>query len=111
VKTGKLRALATTGARRSGLLPEVPTVQEAGVPGYVEGNWQAVLVPAKTPRTIVDRLHQELVRIIKSPDITAQILKVGADVIASTPEETDARIRTDLKKYAQVIQRLDIRPE
>jgi tripartite-type tricarboxylate transporter receptor subunit TctC len=106
-----MRVLAATGEKRIAQMPNVPTVQEAGVPGYVEGNWQAVLVPAKTPRAIVNRLHQELVRIVKSPDVTAQIVKVGADVIASTPEETDALIQTDLKKYAQVIQRLNIKPE
>ena len=106
-----MRVLAATGEKRIAQMPSVPTVQEAGVPGYVEGNWQAVLVPAKTPRTIVNRLHQELVRTVKSPDITAQILKVGADVIASTPEATDALIQADLKKYAQVIQRLNIKLE
>ncbi len=111
VASGRMRVLAATGEKRVAQMPNVPTVQEAGVPGYVEGNWQAVLVPAKTPRAIVNRLHQELVRIVKSPDVAAQILKVGADVIASTPEETDALIQTDLKKYAQVIQRLNIKPE
>ena len=111
IKSGRIRVLATTGEKRIGQLPDVPTVQEAGVPGYVEGNWQAVLVPAKTPQPIVARLHQELVRAIKLPDVTAQIQLVGADVIASTPEQTAALIRTDLKKYAEVIKRLNIKAE
>jgi len=71
----------------------------------------AVLVPAKTPRAIVTRLNQELVRVIRLPDITAQILQVGADVIASSPEETDKLVRADLKKYADVIRKLNIKPE
>src|SRR5215510_2324049 len=92
VGSGRMKVLAATGQKRIAQMPEVPTVQEAGVPGYIEGNWQAVLVPAKTPRTIVNRLHQELVRIVKSSDISAQIVKVGADVIANTPEETNALV-------------------
>ena len=111
VKSGRMRVLAVTGEKRIAQLPNVPTVQEAGVPGYVEGNWQAVLVPAKTPRPIVNRLSQELVRIIKTPEISAQIVQVGADVIANTPEETAALIQTDLKKYAAVIKRLNIKPD
>jgi tripartite-type tricarboxylate transporter receptor subunit TctC len=92
-------------------MPDVPTVKEAGVPGYVEGNWQAVLVPAKTPRPLVNRLNQELVRIVRSTDVSAQIVKVGADVIASSPDETNALIQADLRKYAEVIRRLNIKPE
>ena len=111
VKSGRMRVLAVTGAKRIGQMPDVPTVVEAGVPGYVEGNWQAVLVPSKTPRGIITRLNQELVRIIRLPDITAQILQVGADVIASSPEETNKLIQTDLKKYAEVIRKLNIKPE
>ena len=111
VKSGRMRVIAATGEKRIAQMPDVPTAQEAGVPGYVEGNWQAVLVPSKTPRPIVNRLNQELVRIIKLPDVTAQILQVGADVIANTPEQTDALIRTDLKKYAEVIKKLNIKPE
>lgn len=111
LKSGRMRVLAVTGERRIAQMPEVPTVSEAGVPGYVEGNWQAVLVPAKTPRAIINRLNQDLVRVIKTPEITAQIRQVGADVIASSSEDTAALIRTDLKKYAEVIRKLDIKPE
>jgi tripartite-type tricarboxylate transporter receptor subunit TctC len=111
IKSGRMRVLAVTGSKRIAQMPEVPTVSEAGLPDYVEGNWQAVLVPAKTPRPIVDRLNQELVRIIKLPDISAQIRQVGADVIASTPDEAAALVRNDLKKYAEVIKRLNIKVE
>ena len=111
IKSGRMKILAVTGVKRIAQMPEVPTVSEAGVPGYVEGNWQAVLVPSKTPRPVVSRLNQELVRIVKTPEISAQILQVGADVIASTPDETGALIRNDLKKYADVVKRLNIRAE
>ena len=106
-----MKVLAVTGVKRIAQMPEVPTVSEAGVPGYVEGNWQAVLVPSKTPRPVINRLNQELVRIVKTPEISAQILQVGAEVIASTPDETGMLIRNDLKKYADVIKQLNIKAE
>ena len=109
LKTGRIKVLGVTGLKRIASMPDVPTVSEAGVSGYEEGNWQAVLVPSKTPRPIVTKLSQELVRIVKAPDISGQILQVGADVIASTPEETGTLIRNDLKKYADVIKTLNIK--
>jgi tripartite-type tricarboxylate transporter receptor subunit TctC len=111
IKSGRMRVLAVTGEKRVAQLPNVPTVSESGVPGYVEGNWQAVLAPAKTPQAVITRLNQELVRIIRTPEITAQILQVGADVIANSPEDTAALIRGDLKKYAAVVKRLNIKME
>ena len=111
LKSGKIRVLAATGTKRVPALPDVPTVAEAGLPGFEEGNWQAVLVPSKTPRPIVNKLNQELVRIVKLPDITEQILRVGAGVIANTPEESTAIVREDMKKYAVVIKALNIHVE
>jgi tripartite-type tricarboxylate transporter receptor subunit TctC len=111
VKSGRIRVLAATGRKRVPALPEVPTVDETGLRGFEEGNWQAVLVPSRTPRPIVNRLNQELVRILRMPDVTEQIVRVGADVIANTPEEAAATVREDLKKYAQVIKALNIRLE
>ncbi len=111
LKSGKIRVLAATGTKRVPALPDVPTVAEAGVPGFEEGNWQAVLVPSKTPRPIVSKLNQELVRIVKLPDITEQILRVGAEVIANSPDESTAIVRNDIKKYADVIKALNIRVE
>lgn len=111
VKSGRIRILAATGSKRVPSLPDVPTVAEVGVPGFEEGNWQAVLVPSRTPRPIVNRLNQELVRIVRTPDITEQILRVGADVIANSPDESSATVRGDLKKYAVVIKALNIRLE
>ncbi|MBI4203461.1 MAG: tripartite tricarboxylate transporter substrate binding protein [Betaproteobacteria bacterium] len=109
VKSGRMRVLAVTGLKRIPALPAVPTVAEAGVPGFEEGNWQAVLVPSRTPRPVVNKLNQELVRIVRTPDVSEQIRRVGADVIANTPEEAAAIVKTDLKKYAEVIKALNIR--
>jgi tripartite-type tricarboxylate transporter receptor subunit TctC len=109
VKSEKIRILGVTGLKRVPGLPDVPTVSEAGVPGFEEGNWQAVLVPSRTPRPIVNRLNQELVRILRTADVSGQILRVGADVIANTPDEAAAIVKTDLKKYADVIKALNIR--
>ncbi len=109
LKSGRIRVIAVTGRSRIAAMPDVPTVAEAGVPGYVEGNWQMVLVPAGTPRPVITKLSQEIARILKTPDITAQILLTGSDVIASTPAESAALMRTDLKKYGELIRKLDIR--
>ena len=111
VKSGRIRVLAATGRKRVPSLPEVPTVDEAGLRGFEEGNWQMVLVPSRTPRPIVSRLNQELVRIVKTPEVSEQIVRVGADVIANTPDDSAATLRTDLKKYAEVIKALNIRLE
>ena len=109
LKSGRIRVLGVTGRERIAAMPDIPTVSEAGVPGYVEGNWQMVLVPAQTPKPIIAKLSQEIARIVKTPDITAQILLTGSDVIASTPAESAALMRTDLKKYGELIKALDIR--
>lgn len=111
LKSQRIRVLAATGRKRVPALPEIPTVAEAGVPGFEEGNWQAVLVPSKTPPPVVSKLNQELVRIVRTPDVSEQIQRVGADVLANTPEEAAAIVKTDLKKYAQVIKSLNIRVE
>jgi tripartite-type tricarboxylate transporter receptor subunit TctC len=109
LKSGRIRVLGVTGRERIASMPDVPTVAEAGVPGYVEGNWQMVLVPAGTPRPVIAKMSQEIVRILKTPDVTAQILLTGSDLIASTPAESTAMMRADLKKYGDLIRTLDIR--
>lgn len=111
VKSGRIRILAVTGNKRVPALPDILTVSEAGLPGFEEGNWQCVLVPSKTPRPIVNRLNQELVRIVKLPDITEQIVRTGSDVIANSPEESSATVRQDIRKYAVVIKALNIKVE
>jgi len=111
VKSGKLKALGVTGRKRLAALPDVPTVDEAGVPGYVEGNWQGVLAPGATPRPIVSRLHQDIVRVLRLPELGGRFLKDGVEVIGNTPEEFAAIIRSDVRKYAELVRRAGIRAE
>ena len=103
VKQGKLRPLGVTGLKRIATLSAVPTVAEAGLPGYEEGAWQGVLVPAGTPRTTVMRLNQDIVRVVKAHDTSERIADVGAYVVANTPEEFAAAIKADIQKYAKLV--------
>ncbi|MCE2980619.1 MAG: Bug family tripartite tricarboxylate transporter substrate binding protein [bacterium] len=109
--SARLRVLAVTGTKRIAALPDVPTVSESGVPDYVEGNWQMVLVPARTPGPLIERLNTELVRILRTPELTASIQQTGSDVMANSPAESAALIRADLVRYGRVIRALDIRPD
>jgi tripartite-type tricarboxylate transporter receptor subunit TctC len=111
LKSGRIRVLGVTGRERIASMPDIPTIAQSGVPGYVEGNWQMVLVPAGTPRPIINKLSQEIVRILKTPDVTAQILLTGSDLIANTPAESTALVKTDLKRYGDLIKALDIRAD
>src|SRR5215212_542254 len=86
VKGGRVRALATTGAKRSPALPELPTVAESGVPGYENSSWSAVAGPAGMPRPVVTRLHKDIVEILRLPDVQQKHAEVGAEIVASTPE-------------------------
>jgi tripartite-type tricarboxylate transporter receptor subunit TctC len=110
-KEGRLRPLGITGMKRMAALPDVPTIAEAGVPGYEEGAWQGVLVPAATPRAMVARLNQDLVRTIKAHEISERIVDSGAYVVASTPEEFSAAIKADIEKYAKLVKAAGIRAD
>jgi tripartite-type tricarboxylate transporter receptor subunit TctC len=110
-KAGKLRPIGVTGLKRLAALPDVPTIAEAGVPGYEEGAWQGVLVPAGTPRTMITRLNQDFVRILKGRDTSERIADVGAYVIANTPEEFAAAIKADIQKYAKLVKAAGIRAD
>jgi tripartite-type tricarboxylate transporter receptor subunit TctC len=102
IKSGKLRALATTGAQRSALLPELPTIADAGVPGYEVISWFGMLAPAATPRPIVDRLHAQIVRSLQMPDVKERCAAVGLELVGSTPAELNAFVRQDMAKWAKV---------
>lgn len=103
VKTGKLRALAVTTATRSAALPDVPTVAEAGVPGYEASVWFGVLAPAKTPAAIVHRLNREIVAVLKRPDVRAQLAAQGVEPVGDTPDHFAQVMRADMRKYAAII--------
>jgi tripartite-type tricarboxylate transporter receptor subunit TctC len=102
VKAGRLRMIAMTGATRSPAIPDVPTVAESGVPGYETGSWYGVVVPAGTPKPIVDRLSKEIATIAKSPEVAHQLSSDAAIPIGSTPEEFGRWIRTELARWAKV---------
>ena len=103
VKSGRLRAIAMTGAKRSAAIPNVPTVAESGVPGYETGSWYGVVVPAGTPRAAIDRLSREIQTIVKSPDFTAKLNEEAVIPVGSTPEAFDKHIRSELARWAKVI--------
>ncbi|MDB5864542.1 MAG: hypothetical protein JWO70_2348 [Betaproteobacteria bacterium] len=111
VRSGRIRPIGVSGRSRMAALPQVPTILEGGLPGYDEGNWQGIFVPAQTPRAVVNKLNQELVRILKAADVTDSVRRVGGNVIASTPEEFGAVVRADLKKYAALVKAVGIRAD
>jgi tripartite-type tricarboxylate transporter receptor subunit TctC len=108
-RAGRLTLLAVSTARRSAALPEVPTVEEAGVTGYAVGLWNGVLAPAKTPPEIVARLNAELVAMLDLPDVREALAKQGAEPTRSTPDEFTAQIKIDLATWAKVVKEGGIR--
>ena len=109
VKTGKVRAIAVTSARRSPAVPDVPTVAESGVPGYEAIAWQGLVAPAGTPRPIITRINAEFVKVLKQPDTIAKLNEQGYETVASTPEFFAQHIRTELVKWTKVIKAAGIK--
>jgi tripartite-type tricarboxylate transporter receptor subunit TctC len=99
----QVRALGTTGRKRSSVLPDVPTVAEAGVPGYEATIWIGVMAPVATPSAIVAKLNAEIVKVVERPDIGAMWAKQGAEPMAMSPAEFDAFLRADIEKWAKVV--------
>jgi tripartite-type tricarboxylate transporter receptor subunit TctC len=111
VKTGKFRALAVSGAQRSALAPEVPTMAEAGVPGVAYVVWFGMFAPAKTPKTIVAKLNTQVTRILAEPEIARRLESQGMEPRASTPEALTQLMREDTARWKQVIETAKIRIE
>jgi tripartite-type tricarboxylate transporter receptor subunit TctC len=103
VKAGKIRALAVSTTKRSAAVPDLPTIAEAGVPGYDSGSWFGLLAPAKTPKAVVDQLSAESARILKLPEVSKRISELGAEPVGSTPEQFAELIKTEIAKWAKVI--------
>jgi tripartite-type tricarboxylate transporter receptor subunit TctC len=103
VRAGKLRALAITGAKRSPLVPELPTIAESGVPGYEASGWFGVIAPAATPRDVVSRLSAALIKGIMEADARERLAALGGEVVSNTPAEFAARIRGDLAKWRKLV--------
>ena len=111
VRAGKLKALAVSSKRRSALAPEVPTVDEAGVPGYDVTVWFGVLTVAGTPREVVQRLNAEIVKILTSPEVRERFGKSGIDVVAGTSEQFGAFLNAEVARWAKVIREADIKAD
>jgi tripartite-type tricarboxylate transporter receptor subunit TctC len=111
VKAGKARAIATSAEKRSPVAPDVPTIAESGVPNYNEGAFHGVVAPAGVPKAVIERLHVEIVKAMKSQEVLSRLTAEGAEVVASSPQEFAARIRSDVEKWARVIKAAGIKPE
>ncbi len=111
VKSGKLRALGVTSAKRSQSLPDLPSIAEAGVKGYEVSTWYGVLAPARTPKTIVTRLHGEIIKLLAVADTKEKLLAQGFEPVGSTPDEFGAYIKSEIAKWAKVIKTAKIKAE
>jgi tripartite-type tricarboxylate transporter receptor subunit TctC len=103
VKAGKIRGLAVTAAKRAAVMPDLPTIAEAAVPGYSSGSWFGLVAPAGTPRPVIDKLAVETQRILKLPDVAERISGLGAEAAGGTPEQFGAYIKSEIAKWAKVI--------
>ena len=110
LRAGKMRPVGVSAAKRSPLLPDVPTIAEA-VPGYEATNWFSLLAPAGTPRPIIDRVHQEIVRALRAADVRDRLVAEGADVIGSTPDELAAYMKSETEKWARVVKTAGIKTQ
>ena len=110
-RDGKLLVLATSTEKRSSVLPDLPTLAEAGVPGYVFDPWFGLLAPAKTPKALLAKLSAEVARIVDLPDVKERLRALGGDPAPTTPEGFDAHIRAEVAKFRKIVQDAGIKPE
>jgi tripartite-type tricarboxylate transporter receptor subunit TctC len=108
IKSQRVRALAVTTAKRSRLMPELPTVAEAGVPGFEASTWHGVLTVAGTPAPIVERLNAEINRALQQPDVRERLAALGAEIVGSTPREFAEHIRSEIPKWAKVVKAANV---
>src|SRR5467141_2507657 len=111
IRAGKIRALAVTANSRAAALPGVPTMAEAGYPGLIVTSWQAAAAAAKTPREVVARLNDAMVKALRSPDVRDRLTAIGFDVVASTPEEFGQFMKNEVERWTLVVQRGGIKPD
>lgn len=110
-KGGKVVALATSTGKRALAMPELPTIAEAGVPGYVFDPWFGLLTTAKTPRPIVAKLNREVVRVLGLPDVKERLLALGAEPNPMSPEAFDSHVRAEIAKFAKIVREANIKVE
>ena len=108
IRAGRIKALAVTGARRISSLPAVPTIAESGIPGFDSTSWQGLFAPAGIPRGIVDRLQRETAKALGAPEVRERLTGLGGDIVASTPEEFEAKFKADLAMFARIIREAKI---
>ncbi len=111
VKAGRLKVLATGAAKRLPMLPDVPTVAESGVPGYEANSWYGFVAPANLPPDILRKLHDEIVRALREPDVLEKLTNAGVIVVAGTPQAFAAFIRTEMDKSARIVKAANIQPD
>ena len=111
IKSGKLRALGVTTAKRSSVLPDVPTIAEAGLPGYELTPWFAVYMPAGTPQPIVDKINAALLQAMKTPEVKSRFAAIGAEPIGSTPQQLAAHLAAETDKWGAIIKERGIRAD
>jgi tripartite-type tricarboxylate transporter receptor subunit TctC len=111
VRSGRLRGLGVTGATRSNVLPDLPTVAEAGVPGYEAVQWYGLFAPAQTPREVITRLHLAMTGVLQTPAVRERLANEGTQAVGNTPEEFASFLRTETDKWAKVVHAAGIRPQ
>jgi tripartite-type tricarboxylate transporter receptor subunit TctC len=109
IHSGQLRALGVGGARRNPVLPDVPTIEEAGVPGYVADNWWGIVAPAGTPQPIVDKLHRDIQDVVKSPELTAAFAREGASAVTMSTAAFGKYMEDAMAKWARVVKEGNIK--
>ncbi len=109
VRQGKLRALAVTSGKRFSLLPDMPTIEEAGIPGFDMSTWWGIVTPAGVGKDIVNKLSSEMVKSLRQPEVREKIAGVGAETVGNTPEEFAAYIRAESEKYARIVKAANIK--
>lgn len=111
VKAGKLRALGTTSSKRSEMMPDVPTMHEAGIPGYEAVEWNAVLAPARTPTAIISKLNREIQLVLARPDIKKTLADLGNEGLGGTPEQCGSYLKSEMAKYARIVKAAGLQAE
>lgn len=111
IQAGRIRPLGVAGSVRSTALPGVPTIAEAGVPGFEAGTWYPLLAPASTPRFVIETIHRDLVQVLGLPDVRERLTGAGIEIVGGTPEQLTAHIRDEIPKWARVIKQSGARAD
>jgi tripartite-type tricarboxylate transporter receptor subunit TctC len=111
IKAGRLRVLAVTNAKRSALLPAVPTIAESGLPGYESEGWHGLMAPARTPKAAIDRLYREFAAALRAPEISAQLLAGGAEPVGAPPDQLGVKLHNEIVKWAKVVKATNMKPD